>query len=349
MNMTDRARSPIFIIGTERSGSNLLRLMLNAHSRIAIPHPPHFLRYLAPLAASYGDLRNPAARRRLTRDALLLLRRHIHPWEIAIDEDRVVAEADPSVFGVAAAIYEQYRRAVGKARWGCKSTFMIDHVDAAIAGYPDAQFLWLVRDPRDVAASSKRSVFNPCHPYLTAALWTAQQDRGFDALARLGPQRVHLLRYEQLVADPTRELDGVCRFLGEALEPAMLAHHRSAAAERMAGLSESWRNAGQPVTDASVGRFTRELRPDERRAVEKVAGPMMQRLHYDTDADAGAGGPLSMLELVEVHGRNALLRARVELRSLQHDANHWRRWSRDAATWWLRAKAALRAQPGARV
>lgn len=333
--MADRARSPIFIIGTERSGSNLLRLMLNAHSQIAIPHPPHFMRFLAPIAASYGDLRQASARHRLAQDALLLLRVHLHPWEIAIDEDRVVAESDPSVFGVVAAIYEQYRRAVGKARWGCKSTFMIDHVDDVLAVYPDARFLWLVRDPRDVAASSKHAVFNPFHPLLTADLWVAQQARGFDALARLGPDRVHLLHYEQLVADPAAELERVCGFLHESLEPAMLAHHQTAAAVRVAELAESWRNAGRPVSRSSVGRFHHALRPEERRMVEQIALPMMQQLGYA----AGATDAARLPSMFEVKLGDALLRARVELRSLRYDANHWRRWSRDAVAMWLRAKA----------
>ena len=47
---------PLFIIGTERSGSNLLRVILDAHSRISVPHPPHIMRYFSPLVARYGDL-----------------------------------------------------------------------------------------------------------------------------------------------------------------------------------------------------------------------------------------------------------------------------------------------------
>lgn len=335
--MTDRGCGPVFIVGTERSGSNLLRLMLDAHSRLAVPHPPHFMRYLAPVAASYGDLARPAALRRAAQDALRLLRVHIHPWEIEIDLDRVVAEAHPSLFGVVAAFYEQYRRARGKARWGCKSTFMVDHIHQVLEVRPDARFVWLVRDPRDVAASSYHSVFNPCHPYLTASLWDAQQRRAEAALVALGPARIHRLHYEDLVADPRAALDRLCRFLGEELEPAMLEHHLSEAAMRVSSLSESWRNAGRPVSQASVGRFVRELTPVERAQVERVAGVTMRRLGYHADV---AATPLP--SMLGVRLRDAVLRARVELRSLGHDANHWRRWSRDATALWLRARAAAR-------
>ncbi|WP_372521940.1 sulfotransferase, partial [Sulfuricaulis sp.] len=46
----------IFMIGTQRSGSNLLRLMLNELPRIAAPHPPHILQRMLPLVPNYGDL-----------------------------------------------------------------------------------------------------------------------------------------------------------------------------------------------------------------------------------------------------------------------------------------------------
>ena len=86
--------SPLFIIGTERSGSNLLRLILNTHSRIAIPHPPHVVRYFAPLEAAYGDLsRSKEAFTALVDDILAFVRMHIYPWDIPLDRARVLREA----------------------------------------------------------------------------------------------------------------------------------------------------------------------------------------------------------------------------------------------------------------
>ncbi|HEU5055407.1 MAG TPA: sulfotransferase, partial [Kofleriaceae bacterium] len=295
--------------------------------------------YLAPVARSYGDLREPESRRALVRDALRLLRVHIHPWSGVIDEDRVVAEATPTLFGVVAAIYEQHRVAAGAARWGCKSTFMVDHVEEALAEYPAARFVWLVRDPRDVAASARRSVFGPYHPRLTAILWREQQERALAAQEAHGARVVHLLRYEDLVARPDEEVRRLCRFLGEELEPAMLAHHRQAAAQELAALSESWRNADQPISQASVGRYRGGLSSREREAVEEVAGPLMARLGYSTEPRLGAAeGPPTLA----VRAGDLTMRLAVEVRSLLHDENHWWRWRRDATVRWLEIKARAR-------
>jgi Sulfotransferase family len=327
------------IIGTERSGSNLLRLILNAHSAIAVPHPPHFMRYLGPLEASYGDLSREDRRRAATRDALRLLRTHIHPWEHPIDEDAVVAAASPTMFGITAAIYEEYRRARGKPRWGCKSTFMVDHVDDVLAEYPAARFIWLVRDPRDVAASAKHAVFGPYHPYLMATLWLRQQQRAQAALDRHGPGVVHRLRYEDLVGRPEQEIDKLCAFLEEPFEPAMVQPHRTGAARRTARLSASWRNTGEPISERSVGRYEKALTPAERRQVERVAGPLMERLGYRTRTD----GPLAVRPSpLALRTRDARLRVVTEYRSLRNDANHARRWRRDATVRWLWLRARLR-------
>jgi hypothetical protein len=320
---------PILIIGTERSGSNLLRLVLDAHSRIAVPHPPHFMRYLSGIPYD-GDVDAMAG------DAMRLLRNHIHPWPHAIDEAAVTATAGPSLFGVVSAIYDQYRVAEGAARWGCKSTFMVEHVDEVLAELPDARFLWLVRDPRDVVASAKRAVFGYCHPYRMALRWTAEQQLARAALERWGPGVVHLVRYEDLVSAPDREIRAICAFIGEEAEPAMFAHHLRGNARVTASLSASWRTAGDPITTARIGAHRRELSDRERRQVESVTARTMETLRYPydrTSPDEPAPGPLG------VALRGFAVRLAVEARSLCTDRNHFRRWRRDAVVRRLRRRA----------
>jgi Sulfotransferase family len=333
-----RTDSPVIIIGTERSGSNLLRLMLDLHPNIAVPHPPHFMRYLAPLASTYGDLTDEANRRRLVRDALALLRAHIHPWECKIDEDLAVRESRPTVFGVTAALYEQYRRAAGKPRWGCKSTFMVDHVDGVLAEYPGARLIWLVRDPLDVAASMRQSVFGPCQPRLSAELWHRQQRKALVAVRRWGTATIRMVRYEDLVTSPRPELGGVMRHLGEEFDPAMLAHHETAATSRLSRMCESWQRTGQPVNADRIGSHWDELTAKERRQVLAVTGELRSELGYERLAvPPGRPTPHLLARLQDVG-----LRAAIEYRSFRHDLNWQQRWRRDAVVRWIELRAACR-------
>jgi hypothetical protein len=325
---------PIYIIGTERSGSNLLRVILNTHSRISIPHPPHIMRYFSALTTGYGDLVDPDALGRLTDDVLHLIATHIYPWEVVIDRDQVVAEARPkSLLGVFAAIQDQHLASTGKARWGCKSTFMVHHVDEAIERDPGARFIWLVRDPRDVAVSSRKSVFSPYHPMHTAALWVAQQAEALALEERLGSAMLRL-RYEDLIADPDTEIRQVCRFLDEAFEPALLEYDLTRAARKGAGLSESWQNTGRPLLRHNAGKYKTGLTDAELASVEAVAGECMDALGYTRDIDPPPGMPTGW-DRTRFSAQGWWWRFGVEARSLHRDNNHWRRWRRAALMTYL--------------
>jgi hypothetical protein len=330
--------APIYIIGTERSGSNLLRLVLNAHSRIAVPHPLHLMRYFAPTEAARGDLHDPEVFARLVDEILLLKRVHIHPWETPISRQRILDEAHPrDAMGVLGALYDQVREAEGAARWGCKSTFMVHYADRAVARDPGARFVLLVRDPRDVAASSRRSVFSPFHPWVTAGLWREQQEIGLELLERLGPEQVHLLRYEDLLDAPEASVRQLCTFLDEPFEPSMLRFHEGREARTSAQLSESWQNTAKPVLSGNAGKYREHLSEAEVRMVEAVCAPLMERLGYPLDFPGATYQP-GPLERALVHARDLRWRCGVELRSLQRDRNHWRRWTRDATMGYLAAR-----------
>jgi hypothetical protein len=333
--MTD---SPLFILGTERSGSNLLRLILNTHPRIAVPHPPHVVRFFAPLESAYGDLAGcDRAFTALVDDILAFVRRHIYPWEIPIDRARVLRESSPrDSFGITAALYEQYREHAGKARWGCKSTFMIDYVDRILARFPDARLIYLTRDPRDVAASSRRSVFNPFHPYFTAQLWARQQRTGLALLRSLPPLTIFWVRYEDLIREPERTLAGLCTFLGEEYDERMLHYFETPEASKSASLSRSWENTGKGILSANAGKYRGELSAAEVLAVEGTAREEMVQLGYTPDFPPSA--PPSALAIARYRLLGLWWWFRVECNSLLADRNHWLRWGRDLTVLYFRAR-----------
>lgn len=282
---------PFFIIGTERSGSNLLRLILNAHSGIAVPHPPHILKFFSPLEESYGDLGQASAMQALVTDVLALLDAHIYPWDKVIDPQKIIQtiHATPlpqTLVGVFFSLYDEYLRQSTKRRWGCKSTFVIHHVERVLAACPAAKFIVLVRDPRDVAVSSRHSIFNPFHPYFTAKLWREQQLEGLKWLSSERSDNFHLVRYEDLIERPQETVLAICRFLGEAYEPGMLEYYRSSSAQKSRSLSSSWQNLGGPIQGANRNKFKQGLSPQEIRIVEGVTGDLMARFGYPLEFPA---------------------------------------------------------------
>ena len=332
---------PIFIIGTERSGSNLLRLILNAHPEITVPHPPHIVAFFAPLEKSYGNLSIEQNFRKLANDVVLHVERHIHPWTVPLNKEALIKSASPrDSFGLSTAIYDQHLAAMGKRRWGCKSTFMIHYTDRVFARYPDAQLLWLVRDPRDVAVSSRDSVFNPYHPYYTALLWAAQQELGLRLEGQLNQTNVLRVYYEKLVTDPHTTVAGICEFLNVPFVPSMLRFFESEEARTSAGQARDWQNVAQPIISSNTNKYRGRLSEFDIAAVESVAGSVMQKLDYEP-VSAPRTSDTRLLRHVRYRIENELLRLRVEYRSLREDRNHWRRWRRRARMLLLNARLGL--------
>jgi len=328
---------PFFIIGTERSGSNLLRLILNAHSGIAVPHPPHILKFFSPLEESYGDLSQASAMQELVADVLALLDAHIYPWDRVIDPEKIIrkihaAPLPKTLVGVFFSLYDEYLSQAGKRRWGCKSTFVIHHVERVLTACPTAKFIVLVRDPRDVAVSSKRSIFNPFHPYFTAKLWREQQLEGLRWLTSARSGNFHLVRYEELIEQPQETVMAICRFLGEAYEPGMLEYYSTDSARKSRSLSTSWQNLGAPIQGLNRNKFKQGLSPYEIRIVEAMTGDLMTRFGYTMEFPAiGSAWPAfapSALRLFWFTVQDWRWRLSMEWRSWLHDKNyrlHWRR------------------------
>lgn len=335
---------PFYIIGTERSGSNLLRVILDAHPGIVVPHPPHVLRYFSPLSKGYGDLKVRRHRERLVRDVLRLVGTHIHPWSWSLDPERLVDQArPPDLAGIFAALYDQVLEQEPAHRWGCKSTFAIHHVDALLRRDPGARFLWLVRDPRDVAASSCRSVFSPSHPYLAAELWRDQQQLGLSLEQALPSSTLLRIHYESLLAEPEPQIRRILAFLEEPWDPAVLRFHEGTAARRARALSRDWQNTASPILRGNTGRYRQHLTPRQTAMVEAVAWRPMIRLGYRPErAPFPEEGPLPLAPRLHIRLQAGIRRTGIEWRSLRTDANHWRRWRRAALVGALTARRRFR-------
>ena len=336
MSTMTPCESPIFIIGTERSGSNLLRLILDVHPDVVIPHPPHLMKYFGEL--DYGDLKDMDNLRALSQDMVKLIETHIFPWDLPLSSETLAKQAlEPSHFGLVAAIYESVRSQHGVKRWGCKSTFMIKYIKETLSVYPKAQFILLVRDPRDVAVSARKSVFSPCHPYLSACLWDAQQALGKSAQQSLSQEQLYVLRYEDLLVDSETVLRQVCDFLRLNFTPDLLRFFEQKEAKKSAGLSESWGNTARPILKNNHQKFHKELSRQDIALVEKVCQSHMLHFGYALTSDRETLDKLKVgrRDRLGIQTQEALMRLQIEWRSLRRDKNHWRRWRRDATARWF--------------
>ena len=152
-----RMKPPVFIVGAPRSGTTLLRNMLNRHPQFAIVLETQFYNYVYLRRRAFGDLGQLSARRRFVAEYLATERMHRSGLKIEGLEDRLLRDAT-SYRALFASLMEHYASAEGKPRWGEKSPQHSLFVEVLCNWFPGAAVIHLVRDPREVVADRKSVV-----------------------------------------------------------------------------------------------------------------------------------------------------------------------------------------------
>jgi hypothetical protein len=275
---------PIFMIGTQRSGSNLLRLMLNQLPEVAAPHPPHILQRLMPMVSGYGNLADNRNFRMLVEDVCRLVELNPVPWDgVRLDREAVARRCpERSLVAVFGAVYDILAAAWGKTTWCCKSLANIQYLEEIERHFCDgAKYIYLYRDGRDVAVSFRKAVVGEKHFYHIAGDWAATQRLALGLRDRIGSNRFFSCRYEDITAFPERTMRSLCDFLGYRYSPSMLDFHRTDEARKAAGSSELWGNVVNPVMSNNTRKFLREASAEDVRIFEQVAGDVLDSLGYE--------------------------------------------------------------------
>src|SRR5215470_3807709 len=273
----------IFMIGIQRSGSNLLRLMLNELPEIAAPHPPHILQRMMPLAPRYGDLAESRAFSLLVDDVCRLVESNPVPWEgVKLDRKDVAARCrERNLVAVFGAVYDVMAEAWGARTWCCKSLANIYYLPEIEDYFSDAKYVYLYRDGRDVAVSFSKAVVGEKHFYHIAKEWNEAQQLALSFRNKVPGRRFFNLSYEELTMEPERSVRALCSFLEVGYKPSMLEFHKSAEAKRAASASNLWENVTSPVLKDNSRKFLKEARESDIRIFESVAGDSMDSLGYE--------------------------------------------------------------------
>lgn len=272
----------ICLLSSERSGSNLLRVMLNKHSQISAPPAPQCAHVLAPYLHFYEDFQHPQNMNRLIDDMLLLTRYHPQPWNHTFTSQEVYALVQrPTFWSVFDALYTLHARAEGKQHWFSKENTLFDYAFEILHELPEIKFLYLVRDGRDYACSMRSVPGGHFHPYFIARLWKLEQTACLRIYAQLKPQGLILmLRYEDLLRAPEETLESVMSFLGLSYEPEMLEYYHAESTQQFSQKSTYWKNLARPIMQNNYNKFTALMSRKDIRTFEAVAGTELQILRY---------------------------------------------------------------------
>jgi Sulfotransferase family len=183
--------APFFIVGSGRSGSTLLRVIIASHSQIAIPPETWFL---LPLIDQL-PIDRPLDPEEVTAAARIITGHYRWPdmkMEAGEFLNALNALDRPSLAQVVEVIYRRHMASEGKKRWGDKTPGYIEIIPQLAQVFPGARFIHLLRDGRDVAKSFQATSWNGYWLHDNTVEWTRSLD--YDERWSRSPLADHILR-----------------------------------------------------------------------------------------------------------------------------------------------------------
>jgi len=290
--ITSSIKAPApFIVGSGRSGTNLLRMMLDSHPQMAVLPETHFI----PDAVRAAQLnkQNPG-------DAFFdAIRQHQRWSDFRLDETELrehIIKIKP--FDLATALrvfYRTYANRFDKLLWGDHTPAYAYQVDLIKGILPEAHFIHLLRDGRDVVLSYRGLWFAPNADFKIASQWLS---RTLYAQQAIKHKHYLQIRYERLITDPQETLRRICGFLRLDWDPAMLEYfertperiqdfrhdvYKSGTNELIVNADDRmhiYKNLDRPPDMSRLNRWKREMSLWQLYRVEKTIGTELANQGY---------------------------------------------------------------------
>lgn len=262
---------PIIIGGCARSGTTLVRVILDSHRNICCgPESGLFFREKAEIS------------------------RLVNKFDLPRQQVLRVACESGSRAEFIDRFFDLYARVSGKQRWAEKSPRNVQVLDYVFRSFPRARFIHVIRDGRDVACSLRTfprhevvegelvplETRNPLEPGIER--WVSDITA---ALPYRTDHRYLEIRYEDVVADTRKTMQKVLEFVGEPWDEGVLRHSEFDTASRDVTRFPQNPEATRPVTDESIGRWRQDFTPEEQERFKELAGDLLTKLGYESTND----------------------------------------------------------------
>jgi hypothetical protein len=274
------APQPIFpfFVGSGRSGTTLIRAMFDSHPDMAVPDESNFVPRFASARERYERTWGFAS-------AVFLHDLFKQRW---FRQSGLSREAAWEAFDsrppadLAAAIrevYALYARLHGKTRYADKTPNYVLHLPVLAELFPEARFVHVIRDGREVALSLLDVGFGPRTMAQAALQWRERVGLGLAFSREVGPSRCRHVRYEELLDDPAGTVASLCDFVGLEFDPVMLRYFERADSIVSGGIYK-YRSVHRPLT-RNLRDWRSQMSKTELALFEAIAGELLEQAGYE--------------------------------------------------------------------
>jgi hypothetical protein len=271
--------NPIFIVGSPRSGTTLLRFMLSSHPNIYIPDETGFIPHLVKPSHIGDKLHLNEVHSLLDR-----IGRLNYQWRNLVKDIPSFYRAlpSPNLTNVLDALFHRVIADQHAIRWGDKTPLYVRYISIIISIFPQAQFIHVIRDGRDAILSAQHkwglTKFWYMDNYYLIQNWITNITCGRRNGISLSKSQYYELHYEMLVREPEYTLQHICNYLGESYHLEMLAY--TLLANQVGPGPDNHTEVLQPISTASIGRWLTEMSVFDRKMVNHLAGSLLLELGY---------------------------------------------------------------------
>lgn len=324
---TASIESPIFVVGTGRSGTTLMQRMLSAHSNISITPETHFMRWVSERENIHGS----------PKDFDSFWKEYTSWYRftyLGLDADRCLEITDQlgarTFKNIFSAIMLAHMERCGKERTGEKSPSHVNYLPLLLKWFPNARIIIMQRDPRAVIASKlgtpwvkdritsvslRQGLFTNSRWYELlegADVWS--NTNGSIVPYWEKDKRVHVVSYEDLCHNPEIIARSICQFIDEKYESSLLTDRKDEGEIIQKGTAQSKKynyhtKTLQPISTDTLNKWKKNLTSVEIAMIEARCFEEMKNKKYKPSVShfkRYAGFIISMIFNVAERSENKL-------------------------------------------
>ena len=269
-------------IGTQRSGSNLLRLMLNQLKGIYAPHPPHILKTFYPLIPKYGNLNSSNNFEFLIDDILSWIKLNPIKWKNIPTKNQILERVDfKSLFQIFKSVYEINAEADSKLKyWCCKSLYNLNFYENESFKDLKPIYIYIYRDGRDVSSSFMKAPIGEKHIYFLSKKWYEDQMMSLKIKDTSSSENFFSIKYEDLLSNPELILKNFCDKYSIDYNDNILNFYKSDDSISASSSGKLWKNLSRPLIKNNKEKYINDLTNNDILLFESINHSYLKLLGY---------------------------------------------------------------------
>lgn len=273
----------IIILASERSGTNLLRILLGNHPDISAPVAPHFFDVFVDCVYNYGDLNEIDNYLKLLQDMTKLANHEYSNWKLSFDEVVTYISEKRTLQDAFDIMYTAMSKSEGKNNYFCKDNHMFDYIDLTERINGDVHYIYLYRDPRDHVISWLKNPIIMHTSYDIINKWQSEQKKILTLKNSFG-LNFHAVSYESLLVKTKDEISAILDYVGLPIDKSCFSTSSNNDESKR---NKLWENLSKPIMEKNFNKFKNGFfSPNDLEMIESIASKEMKLLGYNFETNA---------------------------------------------------------------